>query len=233
MPWSSQTLANPMSKSSSAEKSVYPDTWKLRMCKPAGYFSRLLLCVWEVRIRSSVGGQWVFRPRLRLLDALNVFLKVFEIAVLRTKMVCCWTLANWCMPSGIHLVLFTYRDVLKYGQTELGLSTSLAFCVCVCLVHLRSSNLLSVCQDIRHCAPKPSVGAWICITTGCSFYFNAVTLFSPSMHNPSISPLYWSCILSEILKHSSFLLVYSCPQRPDPGWMPTGTCPALLQLVSC
>lgn len=79
--------------------------------------------------------------------------------------------------------------------------------LCVCMLGAfaieQPSLFLSVCQDIRHCAPKPSAGAWICITTGCSFYFNALTLFSPSMHNPSVSPFYWSCILSDVLKHSS------------------------------
>lgn len=103
--------------------------------------------------------------------------------------------------------------------------------VCVCFVHLWSeqpSLFLSVCQDIRHCAPMPSAGAWICITTDCSFFQCFNPIFSFKMYIIYLSVLsYWSCILLDVLKHSSFLLVYSGPRRLDPGWLPTGTFPAL------
>lgn len=101
------------------------------------------------------------------------------------------------------------------------------YALCICDL----SNLLfflSVCQDIRHCAPMPSAGAWICITTDCSFFQCFNPIFSFKMYIIYLSVLsYWSCILLDVLKHSSLLLVYSGPRRLDPGWLPTGTFPAL------
>lgn len=152
MPWSLQMLANPI-RNSSVENNLCILTPE--NCECASQLDQnwlflptlAALCVCSaVCIRSSVGAQWAFCPRLRLLNALNVFLEEFGIVVLQIKMVCCWTLVNWCMPTGIHLFLLTYRRVLRYGQTELDLSTSLAFCGCMLSAFvIRATFSFSLC----------------------------------------------------------------------------------------
>lgn len=129
------------------------------------------------------------------------------------------------------IFLLTYRCVLKYVQTELGLSTSLTFCVCMlcAFVIWATFSFSSLCARTLGTVPQCPVPGpeYVLLLTALFFQcFNSI--FSLKMYIIYLSVLsYWSCILLDVLKHSSFLLVYSGPRRLDPGWLPTGTFPAL------
>jgi len=79
------------------------------------------------------------------------------------------------MPTGILLFLLTYSCVLKYGQTELGLSTSLAFCVLMLSVFvIRATFSFSRCARTLGTVPQ-------CPVLGLEYVLLLIALFFFSM----------------------------------------------------
>lgn len=122
----------------------------------------------------------------------------------------------------IHILIFTgicllycITDILlfcMYSQTELDHLTS--FWLNSFGAFLNQATFLFLCASKLGAVPQsPALGPEY-----------VLPLLPPSLSINLSAPLYWNCILSVLVSNP-------CPQRSDPGWVPT--CPASPQLVSC
>lgn len=122
----------------------------------------------------------------------------------------------------IHILIFTgicllycITDILlfcMYSQTELDNLTS--FWLNSFGAFLNQATFLFLCASKLGAVPQsPALGPEY-----------VLPLLPPSLSINLSALLYWNCILSVLVSNP-------CPQRSDPGWVPT--CPASPQLVSC